>query len=286
MMQLVSVLALLLVQVGPHASGTPGTISGTATVPMLDIGGRPMIEVRINGKGPYALILDTGASSSGLDPELLREVGVVAVDGGDERTVALDQLQVGDLTMRPFRGFSSGGLLSALQGPTRPRGVLSAAAFPGCLVIFDYPGKQVTIKPGTLPAADNHRVFEYHADEILPVIPVKVADHEYRIHLDTGSPGSVMLPTKYAAELPLAAPPRTVGRARTVAGEFEVQAATVQGPLAIGDFVLPGSDVRFSDLRPGPEPGIGNVGGAVLRDFVVTFDATNRRIAIARGGQP
>jgi beta-lactamase superfamily II metal-dependent hydrolase len=35
------------------------------TVPMLDVGGGPMVDVRINGKGPYPLILDTGATDTG-----------------------------------------------------------------------------------------------------------------------------------------------------------------------------------------------------------------------------
>jgi hypothetical protein len=91
-----------------------------------------------------------------------------------------------------------------------------------------------------------------------------------------------MLPTKYAADLPLAAPPVDVGRARTVAGTFPVQAATVTGTIEIGEYALDLKEVRFSDLRPGPEPGIGNIGGQVLRGFVVTFDSTNRRVRFDR----
>ena len=92
-----------------------------------------------------------------------------------------------------------------------------------------------------------------------------------------------MLPTKYAAELPLVAPPVTVGHARTVAGTFEVQAATVKGTVEVGEFTTDVTEIRFSDLRPGAEPGIGNVGGEFLKSFVVTCDSANRRIRLERG---
>lgn len=36
------------------------------TVPMLDVGGRPMVEVRVNGKGPYAMILDRRGEPGGV----------------------------------------------------------------------------------------------------------------------------------------------------------------------------------------------------------------------------
>jgi hypothetical protein len=61
-----------------------------------------------------------------------------------------------------------------------------------------------------------------------------------------------------------------------------VQSATVKGTIEIGEFTLVQKEVRFSDLRPGPEPGIGNIGARVLREFVVTFDSKNRRVKFER----
>ena len=260
---------------------------GGTTVPMLDVGGRPMVEVRINGNGPFAIILDTGASFSGIDESLATELALPkGADVESEGTARIDDFRVGDAVVHGFLAGRLGGMLGGLGGATPPRGVLSAAAFPGHLVVLDYPGRRVSIKPGALPKADNRRIFEYGTNEPLPVIPVRVAGHEYRIHLDSGSPGGVMLPTKYEQELPLAAPPVDVGRARTMAGTFTVQAASVNGAIEIGEYTLDVKDVRFSDLRPGPEPGIGNIGAQVLRGFVVTFDSTNRRLKLERPAVP
>jgi len=253
------------------------------TVPMLDVGGRPMVDVRINGKGPYAFILDTGATFTAIDAELVKELSLPAgPDVSSERVVRVDDFRIGDVVVHDFLAASLAGMLGGLGGANPPRGVLSAAAFPGHLVVLDYPGKRVTIRPGALPAADKRRVFEYAASEALPVVPVRVAGHEYHIHLDSGSPGGVMLPMKYSAELPLAAPPVEVGRARTMAGTFPVQSAAVTGAVEIGEYTLDLKEIRFSDLRPGSEPGIGNVGALVLRGFVVTFDSKNRRMKFER----
>ena len=238
------------------------------TLAMLDFGGRPMVDIRINGK---------------VDESLARELTLPAGgEMGGRAVVTIDEFRVGDCVLRGLRAGSMGGMLSSVSGPNGPRGVLSAAAFPGHLVVLDYPGKRVSIKPGALPVADNRRVFEYRPDEILPVIPVRIAGHEYRIHLDSGSPSAVTLPTRYAVELPLEAPPVTIGTARTVAGSFAVQAATVKGAVEIGEFTVDVPQIKFSDLRPGAEPGIGNVGGLFLKSFIVTFDSANRRVQFER----
>src|SRR4051812_38392317 len=267
------------------AQGAPATATridvppGGTTVPMLDLGGRPMVEVRINGKGPYAVLLDTGATVTVIDETLMKELGAEAQSSG---AFEIDELRVGDLVVHGFQARALRGGLPALGGAAPLYGILSAAAFPGNLVLLDYPQRRVTIKPGALPAPDDQRVFEYYADEELPVIPVTIAGHLFRIHLDSGSPSGVTLPTKYASELPLIAPPVEVGHARTQAGTFPVSLATLNGTIAIGAYLLELKDVKFSDLRPGAEPGIGNVGGEVLRGFIVTFDAKNRRVKLER----
>jgi predicted aspartyl protease len=47
-----------------------------ASVQMLDIGGRPVVEVKINGKGPFPFILDTGAMFTVIDSSLSDELSL------------------------------------------------------------------------------------------------------------------------------------------------------------------------------------------------------------------
>jgi hypothetical protein len=246
--------------------------SADVTVPMFDFGHRPVVEVRINGQGPFRMILDTGASGTVVDPAWV---------GGATGLVELQEVQIGALSWKQMP-VESQPLFAGPIAPDFPKGVLSAAAFPGYLVTLDYPNKTVSIRKGELPVADGRRVFQYGEAEVLPVAPVRVAGREFNLHVDSGSPGGVMLPLRFSKDLPLEAELRPVGKARTPAGEFDVFSAPVKGAVELGEYVLEVPGIRFSDLRPGPKPGPGNIGYEVLRTFKVTLDAANRRLLFER----
>lgn len=55
-------------------------------------------------------------------------------------------------------------------------------------------------------------------------------------------------------------------------------AAGVDGPIELGEYGLDLPRVIFSDLRPGAEPGPGNLGFEILRHFALTIDSRNRRL--------
>lgn len=250
-----------------NVTAATATAADAVTVPMLETGGRPVIEVKINGGAPERLIFDTGASNTFLDPSLL---------GGATGPVTLTSLEIGSLKFTNV-GVRSGALLSGAPADF-PKGVLSAAQFPGYLVTFDFPAKTITIAKGALAAADGKHIFQYGADQVLPAAPIRVAGKEYVIHVDTGSPSGVMLPLRYSKDVPLEGEMRLAGKARTGTGEYEMFVATVKGDIALGAFPIAGKEVRFSDLRPGPEPGIGNMGSQLLKAFRLTVDSANRRL--------
>jgi hypothetical protein len=216
---------------------------------MQDVGGRPLVDVRINGKGPFPFILDTGAAGTVIAADLIEEL---AIRDGRIRELSLGEATITDLLAFPFPG------LSGLGGDRPPRGVLSAAAFPGYLLTLDYPGRKIALRAGELPAPDQGRI--------------------HRVHVDSGSPNGLMLPLPFLDELKLTSLPVVAGRARTVAGEFKLMAAGVDGPIELGEYALDLPRVIFSDLRPGPAPGPGNVGFEVLLHFALTIDSTNRRL--------
>jgi hypothetical protein len=258
------------------------------TVPMQDMGGRPVVELKINGKGPYRFVLDTGAVTTVVSDELSRELSLsapagmqaAAVGGGTPPAiVVIHDLRIGDAVLEEMIAavMPLGGLL---KGENAPRGVLSAASFPGCLLTYDYPGKRISIKKGALQSADSKSTFQYREDQVLPTVPVRIAGHDTEVHLDTGSGFGLTLPVKFLTELPLASQPKEAGRLRTHGGEFPVSIARVDGTIELGKYKLDLDEVRFSDVRPGPGPATGNIGYDVLRHFVVTLDSKNRRIRL------
>jgi hypothetical protein len=262
----------------------------SVTVPIQDVGGRPVVELKINGKGPYRFVLDTGAATTVVSDELSHElsltppagVQVASVGGGPAPAIVLiHEVRIGDAVLEDMiaAAMPLGGLL---KGENAPRGVLSAACFPGYLLTFDYPAKQILIKKGALASADSKSIFQYTEDQVLPRVPVRIAGHDAQVHLDTGSAFGLTLPVKFLAELPLAAQPKEAGTVRTGGGEFPVSIARVNGTIELGKYKLGLDEVRFSDARPGPGPAVGNIGYGVLRDFVVTIDSKNQRIRLDR----
>ena len=262
--------------------------SNGVTVPMQDMGGRPVVELKINGKGPYRFILDTGAVTTVVSDELSRElsltppagVQVATVGGGPAPAIiVIHDVRIGDALLEDLIAavMPLGGLL---KGENAPRGVLSAACFPGYLLTYDYPAKQILIKKGALASADSKSIFQYTEDQVLPTVPVRIAGHDAQVHLDTGSAFGLTLPVKFLAELPLVSQPREAGTVRTGGGEFPVSIARVNGAIELGKYKLGLDEVRFSDARPAPGPAVGNIGYAVLRGFVVTVDSKNQRIRL------
>ena len=258
------------------------------TVPMQDMEGRPVIDLEVNGKGPYRFILDTGAATTVVSDELSHELSLtapagvqVAVVGGGPAPaiVVIRDVRIGNVVLE--------GMIAAvmpldrlLKGENAPRGVLSAASFPGYLLTYDYPGKHISIKKGVLENADSKSTFQYTEEQVLPTVPIRIAGHDTKVHLDTGSSFGLTLPVKFLTELPLASQPKEAGRVRTAGGEFQVSIARLKGTIELGKYKLDLDEVRFSDVRPGPGPATGNIGYDVLRHFVVTLDSKNRRIRL------
>jgi hypothetical protein len=248
-----------------------------ASMPMLDIGGRPVVEVKISGKGPFPFILDTGATQTVIDPGLSEELA----SSGDHNPIK-------ELTFGPVKATGVEALVlpvTAMFGKIDkpPRGALSAQSFPGYLLCFDYPGKKITLRKGALPDTDGRAIFAYGADDPLPVVPLKVGGEEVKVNLDTGAPFALALPTKYKDQLRLAVPAVEKGKAITHSGEFPIFKGTVDGDIEIGEFKLRSRDLAFTDvaLHPQAVPQ-GQLGYAALRDFVVTLDSANRRVQFAR----
>jgi hypothetical protein len=287
-----STLAIGQVQMrGDPPVPVPATIQvpgDGVTVPMQDMEGRPVIDLKINGKGPYRFILDSGAVTTVVSDELSRElsltppagVQVASVGGGPAPAiVVIHDVRIGDAVLEGMIAavMPLGGLL---KGENAPRGVLSAANFPGYLLTYDYPGKHISIKKGALENADSKSTFQYTDEQVLPTVPVRIAGHDTQVHLDTGSPFGLTLPVKFATELPLASQPKEAGRVRTGGGEVPISIARLNGTIELGKYKLELDEVRFSDARPGPGPASGNIGYDVLRHFVVTLDSKNRRIQL------
>ena len=249
------------------------------TVPLDLTTGRPVLQARINGRGPYPMIFDTGAGTAvvldSLEQELALDVlgdtplGSPLGNGPAPRgdIVRLDRVAVGGVERRNLQAVSIDDNLI----PLRARGVLGPATFPDDVIELDISGGTMWIGPAPRQAVTRWNPIG-RGDKLEATITI--AGVAIPAHIDSGSPGTITLPTRFAARLPLAAPLRESGGLRTVDATRVVSIA----PLGI-EANLAGSTVRleatnFADMQTAV------IGSKALAGFTIVMDYPHRRWAL------
>lgn len=255
-------------------------------VPMKFRDGEPVVEVMVNGKGPFLFAIDTGgqgdarADVSLVEKLGLKKVGEVIVgdpSGKNNQTndvVGIESLKIGDLEFRNIEA-------STRDYNRRPGmkidGILCFELFKNHLLTLDYSAKIVRIEEGSLPQANGKDILNFENTRGIPVVKLGVGNQTIDADIDSGNAnGGFVFPTVSIEKLPLASEPRVVGTARTVANTFEIKEAKLKDPIHFGSFEYPEPTIVY----PGPSPKNANIGAKVLRDFSLTFDQKNRRVKL------
>jgi hypothetical protein len=256
-------------------------VSAEVVVPFELVKGRPVVPVRIDGKGPFPFVLDTGAGGTVLEAELAKELALSVLgearigDPIQPHAIAAKQVEIQPLSVggAAFSKYAATAMeTTGFSEYLGARGVLGMPVFAELLLTIDYGKSEVRISRGELPSPDEKEVLAYRADPHGTIrVPITVGTTTLDADLDSGSPGGVSLPEEYMEKLSLEGKPVEIGRARTVNSEFVVHGATLRGALTIGSFRLEHPQLRFHALPP-------NLGGDLLRRFALTIDQKNRRI--------
>jgi predicted aspartyl protease len=254
-------------------------------VPMGSSSGRPVVEVTLDGKGPYKMVLDTGASGTVLSLALLEKLHLPVV--GEARVgsplgpvtdtgkiVHIGRVEVGGVSISGMTVVAM-DLSRVFREPDDPVGVLSAALFSGYLVTLDYPGRRIVFHSGELPPVDGQRIISYDTSERLPRIHILVAGLPVNAHVDTGSKRGLVLPSELAQKLPLSTPLVDAGKVRTVDAEIPLRTARLDGAVTFGSRILKDPVISFADGARA-----GNIGYEILGQFAITLDIKNQRIRV------
>jgi hypothetical protein len=267
------------------------SLAGTIAFPMDTGHGQPIVDVMLDGKGPFKFYLDTGAGATVLNDDLAKELGLAILDStrlGDPanpRAIRADVVRLASIELggARFEGVRavSWDRSTLRPGPDSPRGVLGVGVFAEVLLALDYPKGEVRLTRGALPAADGDRVLDYAAPMGIPVVPVRLGGRTFQAHLDSGSPASFMIPLAWKDSVRLAGEPVEMGRGRSANSTMVIFGAQLADTMHLGGHRFPRPMIQFNDALPDP-----NLGGRILREFVVTLDQANRRVRFDRTGKP
>ncbi len=248
----------------------------------------PIVEVMVNGQGPFVFGFDTGAQA---DPRLdmtlveklkLKPTGQVQATDPSRRnfqtseTYKLDSLALGGLRLTEVtvigRNFQNS------PRPLKVDGILGLRAFADYLVTLDFPAKKLRLEKGELPKSDGAEILDYKNDAGIVMVELAVADKKIKARLDTGNAiGAFVFPTDFAEKLNFAGEPRVVGRARSATGETEIKQVQIKDVIKLGRHEFSDATIVYPALGD-----LGNVGLKTLSQFVLTFDQKNERLRLKR----
>jgi predicted aspartyl protease len=259
-----------------------------------------ILQVKVNGKGPFNMMLDTGTDPSGVDLATARDIGLKlhplgkpASGGGTDVNLAysteMSLVEVSGFTVKNVETLAL-DLSKVSERLGKPlHGVLGHSVLNGRIVQIDYPNRvvrfysQPLFSKGANTPKRSVLSFRY-ADNVL-LDDVFVNGKKIVGNLDTGSSGTFNLTPAAVSYLGLEeefnqAPVSTDVGYNGVSQnrKGKVNNVTVGGISVDAPAVIFFAKGAGRDKKPW---GI-NIGNAFLKDFVLTLDYRNKLVALER----
>jgi hypothetical protein len=265
----------------------------STSVPFELLNNHIYLEARLNGRGPFPLLCDTGGANI-VTPELAAELGLTSEGALQGRGVGeksedigitkVQTLEVGGVTLHDqvFAVYPLADLGRVEGVPIR--GLIGYEVFKRFVVEVDYERLRLVL---TLPSAFAYSghgvVVPFRFNGQIPQVEGEVDGLPGRFDIDTGSRSSLTILGPFAEKHNLAARyPRKVeavtgwgvgGPARglvTRAGVLKLGGVEVHGPVL---------DISLQAKGAFTDPYVaGNVGAGVLKRFNIIFDYGNQKL--------
>lgn len=240
----------------------------TSFIPFDLSTGRPIVQVTINGDGPFHFVFDTASTQTFVSDDVAQRLRLPRTGTTTIRTpgtssvleapkASIKELRIGDFKFfdRPVVVLPNASLFRAI----RADGVISLADFDGYVVSVDYFTKRLTIRTGVL---DQEGSVPLLIHDGVPGIEAEVKGQKVFCVLDTGSPFLVSLPSSFAT-----GGGRRTGTVRSVTDRIPFMETVLDGKIKAGSMVLNNPIVQI--LRGLP---YGNLGSRFFALAVVSFD--------------
>lgn len=274
----------------------------STTLPFDLIDNRIVINVRLNGKGPFRLIFDSGAGAV-VSPEVARELGLKIENlqrgggGVGEQLVehgetSIDSIEVGDIQL-PAHEF---GVLSFADtkyvfGSNRIDGILGFPLFRRLVVKIDYERKQLTFtEPAHFAYKGAGAIVPLEFDRHLPLVNGELDGVPGIFVIDTGARSSLILYGPFVEQNNLRTKYKASFEGITgwgIGGPVRSQIVRVQ-KLKLGTVEVQNLIARLSLQKSGALTNANRaalVGPDVLKQFTTIFDYSRKQLIFEKNRQ-
>ncbi|MFN2315115.1 MAG: aspartyl protease family protein [Gemmatimonadales bacterium] len=234
---------------------------GTATL--------PLVEVMVNGTGPYRFLIDLGSNVTLLRRSVVdASRSVVLVDRATSDIVYVEALALGDARLV--------GVTVASSDDLDVDGVLGYNALQYSSFTLDFPGQRLVLHQGSLPPPDGRTVFSYELVGRMPYISVHVGRDSLLMNVNTGAAEVMTVPPSWQPRVRWAAaavPGRATFNNQT--GRTQVLEGRLADTLRFGELTILSPLVYVN-----PDAEDAWLGAAAMAGAVWTFDPRQRRVEV------
>lgn len=241
-----------------------------------------LIDATINGRGPYAMLLDTGASQTVISSRVLKDfaadtrpVDGTAIGSQGKRQSLDGLLSIRTLTagMLELRDFTAVALdLTTVESALGAKvdGILGYQAFSDLLLTIDYPASTVSVQCGELPPENGKSIVALTSSE-RPNVEVRIGNARRTMLIDTGKGGAFSM--RNLERLSTLTPPTEITTGVAVGGTYVKKSARLANDVLLGSTVFKTPIVDTSDAS-------NLIGAAAFTEMALTFDQRNQRLRI------
>ena len=291
---------------GCHYAWTPYQVripTEATSVPLELRAGIPIVEVYLNGEGPYRFLLDTGTAVVAVDKKLATELNLSYRRGKQRISDPLGQKEkvqvcrVGSFLLGESRFEEFDAIVADLEGLqfTPIDGILGTGLFDQCRLTIDYVNRLVRVEESGKPPeiADRPNVLPLRHDRFGLSIPVRYKTMEMWCLIDSGAyydlyferrgipslvtldSEPVLLPSPHESLLGLSTAYAARARDSFFLGQVEIQRPIVTSTTVNRPNI---SEKQLRTYLP-------RLGGRVLNNFAVTIDQKAHVAIFSRNGQ-
>ncbi len=261
------------------------------SVPLVIRYNLPFVHAMVNSEGPFLFLLDTGSASSSVSRKLAKKFDL-RPQAGLERVLTdasgtRKSHGICKVDLVSIDGVDATGVwvvvqdFAPFQATTEPamQGILGFDLFRSVLMTIDYEQERLVLRTCALDVPDSAEVMPYELTRGTPKVRLTICDKESEFLLDSGSNGSIQVPSDLARLLPFGNERFSQESILSRHGRAGSITARLDQPLAIGGIVIERPLISWME---GHENAPSLIGGQILRYFAVTFDAATTSVHLER----